>query len=170
MKNWHPDLSRSASPLYMAIADLIALDLQGGQLSPGDKLPPHRELARRLAIDVTTVAHGTDGKSRAIIRRMSCCGVSAESISIRDDGPNDATGRIPVIGITGSYGKTTVAQLVARLLTLLLAPGAPPALLLVDGLAGAQAALDRMPRQLGADLLERAQTRTDDRRRVQPYR
>ena len=39
MKNWHPDLSRSASPLYMAIADLIALDLQGGQLAPGDKLP-----------------------------------------------------------------------------------------------------------------------------------
>jgi DNA-binding transcriptional MocR family regulator len=58
MKNWHPDLSRSASPLYMAIADLIALDLQGGQLAPGDKLPPHRELARRLAIDVTTVARG----------------------------------------------------------------------------------------------------------------
>ncbi len=32
--------------------------------------------------------------------------------------PNEASGRIPVIGITGSYGKTTVAQLLARLLTL----------------------------------------------------
>ncbi|MFB0937176.1 MAG: cyanophycin synthetase [Propionivibrio sp.] len=32
--------------------------------------------------------------------------------------PNEATGRIPVIGITGSYGKTTVAQLVARMLIL----------------------------------------------------
>ena len=32
--------------------------------------------------------------------------------------PNQGTGRIPVIGITGSYGKTTVAQLLARLLTL----------------------------------------------------
>ena len=32
--------------------------------------------------------------------------------------PNDATGRIPVVGITGSYGKTTVAQLVARMLIL----------------------------------------------------
>ena len=46
-----------------------------------------------LVIDVTTVAHGTDGKSCAIILRMSCCGVSAESISIRDDGLNDATWR-----------------------------------------------------------------------------
>ena len=32
--------------------------------------------------------------------------------------PNEASGRIPVIGITGSYGKTTVAQLVARILIL----------------------------------------------------
>ena len=32
--------------------------------------------------------------------------------------PKQASGRIPVIGITGSYGKTTVAQLLARLLTL----------------------------------------------------
>ncbi len=56
----------------------------------------------------------------------------------------------------GTLAGTDDPRLVARLLTLLLAPGAPPALLLVDGLAGAQAALDRMPRQLGADLLERA--------------
>ena len=35
-------------------------DLRGGQLSAGDKLPPHRELARRLAVDVTTVARGAN--------------------------------------------------------------------------------------------------------------
>ena len=32
--------------------------------------------------------------------------------------PNDASGRIPVVGVTGSYGKTTVCRLIARLLTL----------------------------------------------------
>ncbi|SEK78721.1 cyanophycin synthetase [Nitrosovibrio tenuis] len=32
--------------------------------------------------------------------------------------PSDDDGRIPVVGITGSYGKTTVARLVARLLIL----------------------------------------------------
>ncbi len=32
--------------------------------------------------------------------------------------PDNASGRIPVIGITGSYGKTTVAQLLAHLLTI----------------------------------------------------
>jgi cyanophycin synthetase len=32
--------------------------------------------------------------------------------------PNGDDGRIPIVGVTGSYGKTTVCQLVARLLTL----------------------------------------------------
>ena len=32
--------------------------------------------------------------------------------------PNGADGRIPVVGVTGSYGKTTVCRLIARLLTL----------------------------------------------------
>ncbi len=69
MKTWHPDLSRSGSPLYMAIADLIELDLRGGQLSAGDKLPPHRELARRLAVDVTTVARGyMEAQKRGLVR------------------------------------------------------------------------------------------------------
>lgn len=69
MKNWHPDLSRSNSPLYMAIADVIELDLRGGQLSDGDKLPPHRELARRLAVDVTTVARGyLEAQKRGLVQ------------------------------------------------------------------------------------------------------
>ena len=69
MKNWHPDLSRSGSPLYMAIADVIELDLRGGQLSPGDKLPPHRALARRLAVDVTTVARGyLEAQKRGLVQ------------------------------------------------------------------------------------------------------
>ena len=57
----------------------------------------------------------------------------------------------------GTVAVTDDPRLVTRLLTLLLDPRfGTPALLLVDGLAGAQAALDRMPRQLGAGLLDRA--------------
>ncbi|EJJ27268.1 hypothetical protein PMI11_04564, partial [Rhizobium sp. CF142] len=33
MKDWHPDLSRSSSPRYMAIADLIEMDLRSGVLA-----------------------------------------------------------------------------------------------------------------------------------------
>lgn len=67
--NWHPDLGQTSSPLYMAIADVIEADLRSGQLSAGDKLPPHRELAKRLAIDVTTVARGyLEAQKRGLVQ------------------------------------------------------------------------------------------------------
>lgn len=69
MKNWHPDLGRSDNPLYMAIADMIELDLRNGQLSAGDKLPTHRDLAKRLEIDVTTVARGyVEAQKRGLVQ------------------------------------------------------------------------------------------------------
>ncbi|MCV3735056.1 PLP-dependent aminotransferase family protein [Rhizobium sp. TRM96647] len=58
MKTWDPDLSRSNGPRYMAIADVIEMDLRSGHLVAGDRLPPQRELAKRLGIDFTTVARG----------------------------------------------------------------------------------------------------------------
>lgn len=69
MKDWHPDLSRSRSPRYMAIADLIEMDLRDGQLVVGDRLPPQRELARRLNIDFTTVARGyVEAQKRGLVQ------------------------------------------------------------------------------------------------------
>jgi DNA-binding transcriptional MocR family regulator len=41
--------------MYLAIADAIGEDIQAGQLSPGDRLPPMRALADWLGIDFTTV-------------------------------------------------------------------------------------------------------------------
>ena len=56
--DWIPDLSRSDKPRYIAIADFIAADVKAGRLARGDRLPPQRKLAARLAIDFTTVARG----------------------------------------------------------------------------------------------------------------
>lgn len=68
MKDWHPDLSRSSSPRYMAIADLIEMDLRSGHLAVGDRLPPQRELAKRLNIDFTTVARGyVEAQKRGLV-------------------------------------------------------------------------------------------------------
>lgn len=68
MKIWNPDLSRSARPRYMAIADVIAMDLSNGDLVVGDRLPPQRELARQLGIDFTTVARGyIEARKRGLI-------------------------------------------------------------------------------------------------------
>ncbi|TCQ97967.1 PLP-dependent aminotransferase family protein [Neorhizobium sp. JUb45] len=68
MKTWMPDLSRSSGPRYMAIADVIEMDLRSGHLVVGDRLPPQRELARRLEIDFTTVARGyVEAQKRGLV-------------------------------------------------------------------------------------------------------
>ena len=56
MTIWTPDLSSLQGPRYLAIADALAADLAAGQLSPGDRLPTHRDLAYRLGITVGTVS------------------------------------------------------------------------------------------------------------------
>ncbi len=58
MPDWTPDLSRNDKPHYLAIADIIGEDVRTGRLAGGDRLPPQRKLAARLAIDFTTVARG----------------------------------------------------------------------------------------------------------------
>lgn len=68
MSDWNPDLSRSNSPRYMAIADVIEMDLRSGLLLVGDRLPPQRELANRLKIDFTTVARGyVEARKRGLV-------------------------------------------------------------------------------------------------------
>src|SRR5437879_3225697 len=42
-------------PLYRRLADVIAERIERGDLVAGDRLPPQRELAKTLGINVTTV-------------------------------------------------------------------------------------------------------------------
>ena len=58
MKSWTPVLQGREGPKYLAIAEAIAADIAAGRLAPGDRLPPQRALAGRLALDFTTVARG----------------------------------------------------------------------------------------------------------------
>lgn len=52
---WLPRLEGATGPKYLAIADAIADAVASGSLRAGDRLPPQRELARALAVDLTTV-------------------------------------------------------------------------------------------------------------------
>src|SRR5580704_18165401 len=68
MHDWTPNLAVSDKPRYLAIADAIAEDIRNGRLSPSDRLPPQRKLARRLDIDFTTVARGyVEAQKRGLI-------------------------------------------------------------------------------------------------------
>ncbi len=57
-KHWAHALQASDKPAYLLIPDLMAEDLRSGRLSPGDRLPPMRELAVQLDLNYTTVARG----------------------------------------------------------------------------------------------------------------
>src|SRR5215468_109659 len=68
MNDWMPNLAASDKPRYLAIADAIAEDIRSGRLGASDRLPPQRKLARRLAVDFTTVARGyVEAQKRGLI-------------------------------------------------------------------------------------------------------
>lgn len=55
MTIWLPDITSHRGPRYLAIADALATDIRQSRLSPGDRLPTHRELAYQLGCTVGTV-------------------------------------------------------------------------------------------------------------------
>ncbi len=59
--NWQPDLSSSAGPKYKALMQAIRAGIGDQSLTPGDKLPPVRDLAWRLGITPGTVARAYSG-------------------------------------------------------------------------------------------------------------
>ena len=54
--SWHPDLSGQGGPKYLALGRALRDAVRGGDLAPGTRLPPVRELAWRLGITPGTVA------------------------------------------------------------------------------------------------------------------
>jgi len=65
MTMWIPNLEERQGPRYRAIAAAIREDVRAGRLAPGDKLPPHRELAWRLGVTVGTVSRAYAEGQRA---------------------------------------------------------------------------------------------------------
>lgn len=104
----HPSVAETAS----LAARIVGLDIAGVDLVCEDISRPLEE--QRGAIVEVNAGPGllmhikpATGEARPVGRAI-----------IDHLFPNGDNGRVPVIGITGSYGKTTVARLVARLLTL----------------------------------------------------
>ena len=53
--SWKPDIKKMKSPLYKSIANALEEDIKKGILKSGDKLPPQRELADFLDINLSTI-------------------------------------------------------------------------------------------------------------------
>ncbi|MBQ6889397.1 MAG: PLP-dependent aminotransferase family protein [Lachnospiraceae bacterium] len=53
--SWKPILTDTKKPIYIYLADTLEADILSGKLTPGTKLPPQRELADFLDINLSTI-------------------------------------------------------------------------------------------------------------------
>src|SRR5258708_17863270 len=68
MTTWLPDLARFAGPRYRAIAEALAADIRDGQLTPGTRLPTHRDLAWKLHVTIGTISRAyAEAERRGLI-------------------------------------------------------------------------------------------------------
>jgi DNA-binding transcriptional MocR family regulator len=54
--SWKPSLVNAEPPLYKALANMLEEDIRNGSLKPGDMLPPQRELADYLDVNLSTIS------------------------------------------------------------------------------------------------------------------
>lgn len=56
MTAWQPEIADGGGPIYERLIGALQDDVRAGRLAPGDRLPPHRDLAHRLGLGVGTVS------------------------------------------------------------------------------------------------------------------
>jgi len=61
---WLPRLAAHGGPRFLQIADALQAAVADGSLRPGDRLPPQRQLAAWLDVDLTTVTRAYDEARR----------------------------------------------------------------------------------------------------------
>ena len=62
--SWLPRLAGNKGPRFLQIADALQAAVADGSLKPGDRLPPQRQLAAWLDVDLTTVTRAYDEARR----------------------------------------------------------------------------------------------------------
>lgn len=53
--SWKPKLQNEDRPIYLSLAEQLEMDIRSGALLPGTKLPPQRELADFLDVNISTI-------------------------------------------------------------------------------------------------------------------
>lgn len=61
---WLPRLAVLGEPVFLQIADALQAAVVAGSLKPGDRLPPQRQLAAQLGVDLTTITRAYDEARR----------------------------------------------------------------------------------------------------------
>jgi DNA-binding transcriptional MocR family regulator len=95
---WRPEIGASAGPKYLAISAALGRDIADGTLRPGDRLPPQRDLADALGVDLGTVTRAyaearrlglidADGRRGSFVREPRGL-LGAEQVAPFDTGMN----------------------------------------------------------------------------------
>ncbi|WP_421956830.1 PLP-dependent aminotransferase family protein [Polaromonas sp.] len=61
---WLPRLTAQGGPRFLQIADALQAAVADGSLTPGGRLPPQRQLAAQLDVDLTTITRAYDEARR----------------------------------------------------------------------------------------------------------
>lgn len=65
--DWMPTLKDRSGPAYLRIVEALTEDIASGRLRRGQHLPTHRELARSLGLDLTTITRAyAEAKKRGL--------------------------------------------------------------------------------------------------------
>ncbi len=94
LPSWLPRLSPQAGPRFLQIADALQAAVADGSLTPGDRLPPQRQLAAQLDVDLTTITRAYDeARRRNLLEGRSARGTyvaapKVELTSVLDLGMN----------------------------------------------------------------------------------
>lgn len=79
--SWKPILNNNDNPIYLTLASTMEEDIKSGVLLPGTKLPPQRELADYLDINLSTVTRAF----KLCEKKGLICGVVGKGTFISQD-------------------------------------------------------------------------------------
>ncbi|PSM16373.1 PLP-dependent aminotransferase family protein [Nitratireductor sp. StC3] len=124
MAIWIPDLDGRTGPKYLQIVAAMAEDIASGKLAAGARLPPHRELAYRLAVSANTTARAyAEAVRRALLRGEVGRGTFVRSPDGRKDGetanslhrtrsgPIDLSRNLPLQGFAEPHVRRVVEEI-----------------------------------------------------------
>ncbi|WP_085315539.1 aminotransferase-like domain-containing protein [Derxia lacustris] len=99
-RQWRQRLADASGPAYLTLVDLIAEDTRSGRLSPGDRLPPLRDMAADLDLNYSTVARGlAEARKRGLVDSRVGSGTfvrgPAPAMQLRDGNGADMTMNLP---------------------------------------------------------------------------
>ncbi len=115
LDTWFPDLTQGDSPVYERLVEALAADVAAGRLSPGDRLPPQRDLAYRLGLGVGTVTRAyAEAERRGLLAGHVGRGSFVAERRARDAGPLDLARSLPPSRDAAQEIAQTFARLARR--------------------------------------------------------